>query len=65
MDSVPKMPVILQLDQHVQEWKNFHATLNLIKKTAQQSIQFIFTRGIHRDRWSTLSYRSHKTFVWQ
>ena len=65
MDSVPKTPVILQLDRHVQEWKNFHATLNLIKKTAQQSIQFIFTRGIHRDRWSTLSYRSHKTFVWQ
>ena len=65
MDSVPKMPVILQLDRHFQEWKNFPATLNLIKKTAQQSIQFIFTRGIHRDRWSTLSYRSHKTFVWQ
>ena len=65
MDSVPKMPVILQLDRHVQEWKNFPATLNLIKKKAQQSIQFIFTRGIHRDRWSTLSYRSHKTFVWQ
>ena len=65
MDSVPKTPVILQLDQHVQEWKNFPATLNLIKKTAQQSIQFIFTRGIHRDRWSKLSYRSHKTFVWQ
>ena len=65
MDSVPKMPVILQLDRHVQEWKNFPATLNLIKKTAQQSIQFIFTRGIHRDRWNTLSYRSHKTFVWQ
>ena len=65
MDSVPKMPVILQLDRQVQEWKNFPATLNLIKKTAQQSIQFIFTRGIHRDRWSTLSYRSHKTFVWQ
>ena len=50
MDSVPKTPVILQLDQHVQESKNFPATLNLIKKTARQSIQFIFTRGIHRDR---------------
>ena len=63
MDSVPKTPVILQLDQHVQEWKNFHATLNLIKKTAQQSIQFIFTQGIHRDRWSTLLYRSRKTLA--
>ena len=65
MDFVSKTPVILQLDQHVQEWKNFPATLNLIKKTAQQSIQFIFTRGIHRDRWSTLLYRSRKTLAWQ
>ena len=65
MDSVPKTPVILQLNQYVQEWKNFPATLNLIKKTAQQSIQFIFTRGIHRDRWSTLLFKSRKTLAWQ